>query len=293
MAIQQIQPQQNFPISRLLPDLGDGVTYYVQAVVRNATTNATIATVPLPIQGSRIYGATWLAAADTSGLGLYITITTTAYYDSSYTSKAIEYGEESDTYIIYNQYNQLQFLASQLSALIGSESHVDYKKIKAIMTEVMIKFVKAIEFPAQKEYEPEFKKIAEALKLGLGSIKFPEIPKYEQISLAPILEAVKSLEAGMVGQFQGLPKPKEVDLGPIMAEFKKVDLEASLKPFKDIIEILNKLKDMNERIADTMPEVGKYFDDISGKLEEVLHPKQPEPVPAQALKLMRSGDTRL
>src|SRR3990172_6365927 len=97
----QLSPREIFSIFRVLDDHTDGVTYFVRAVVRNARTSDVIATVNLSKQGStQEYKQDWQVPADTSGQGFYITIVTSVYTDSGYTTKSTDYGDEGATHLI-------------------------------------------------------------------------------------------------------------------------------------------------------------------------------------------------
>lgn len=296
MAIQQIQPQTNFPISRLLPDLGDNVTYYVQAVVRNASTNATIATVNLASVGSRIWASLWYTPQDSSGRGLYITITTVAYTDSAYTAPSLNYSPESSTYILYDQFHQLQGLATQLSALLGGEM-IDYKKIRKIMKEVVATI--ELEEIEQIDYTPELKALGNDLKQAIGAIEMPDMPEYEQTDLSPLKEHISGVEARIHNRFDKLPEPEKLDLSPVLDRFDKYNFEDKLKKVDDASELLN---EMSDRLSKTMPEMGKYFDEIISNLKDFLYtisknePKKPKKSDEEneitAPVISRSGEPR-
>src|SRR6185369_1823353 len=101
----QLEPQQFYTLARGLEDHTDSGTYYVQAVVRNARTDALIDTVNLTDNGNRRFTKPWLAPADPTGLGLDILITYTVYTDSGYTTKAENYGEKFDEHTVLRRMN--------------------------------------------------------------------------------------------------------------------------------------------------------------------------------------------
>lgn len=298
MSIQQIQPQTNFPIARDVIDLGDGVTYYVQAIVRNATTNATITIVNLNNLGNRIFGNTWYAVSDPSGRGLYVTITTTVYTDSAYTAKSYNYQDESDTYIVYDQFHQLQGLATQLSALLGTESHIDYKKIKKIVIEV----VALIEFPEykQNDYTPTLAQLATDLKIGLGGIKIPNIPEYKETDLSPVIKHIKGVEERMHKRFDSIKDPSEpTDISPLL---EKLDSLGSNKVFERLTKSADLADQLSNKIEATMPELAKYLVDfaneikdftyMAGKKEAQNSRKKPEQPLIESPIISRNGEVR-
>lgn len=95
----QLAPGEKFAIVRQLGDPTDTGTYYVQAIVRNAHTDDLLDTVNLTDRGSRRFSALWNVYSKKND-GFYISITTTVYTDSGYTTKSDMYTEESETYLI-------------------------------------------------------------------------------------------------------------------------------------------------------------------------------------------------
>src|ERR1700674_2240241 len=101
----QLEPLEQFPIVRGL-ETTDGNTNYVQAVIRNAVTDAVIGTVNLLDKGDhQRYAANWPVTQDGSGLGLYIIITTSVYTDSGYSVKSSNFGDKFETYIVQRRPN--------------------------------------------------------------------------------------------------------------------------------------------------------------------------------------------
>src|SRR3712207_5094711 len=117
-----LNPLEEFVIARQLNDPADTNTYYVQAVIRNAKTDAVIATVNLDNKGSQRFTKTWQVVQDPTGLGLYVTITTTVYTDSSYSTKSTTYGVEQHEHLIQDRINP--WLRT------GGGADVDYKRVR-------------------------------------------------------------------------------------------------------------------------------------------------------------------
>lgn len=290
MAIQQLQPATNFPISRLLPDLGDGLTYFLQAVIRNATTGATIATINLTSIGNRLYTNTWRVAADSSGRGLYVTITTSVYTDSGRTALAIDYSQDSDTYIVYDQFHQLQGLATQLSALMGEATHVDYKKIKQIAEAA----VKRIVFPKDVDidYAPAIKQVGEDLKRAIAEKEVTKIPEYKETDLSPILEAIKGTEDRIAARIKEPEMPEKIDLSPILDKLAAIT-------FDRLIEHLDKISDEMSKIptetTDPAPAIVDYMRPILEKMQAYIaaaETKEKKAKELTPLAVSRAGDVR-
>ncbi len=83
-----LQPQKSFTVVRQIANHLDSATYYVRAVIRNAYTDELIETLDLTSRGSQRFSKNWQVPADPSGEGFYISIVTSVYTDSGYTTKS-------------------------------------------------------------------------------------------------------------------------------------------------------------------------------------------------------------
>lgn len=95
-----IHPQNSFTIVRQIANHLDMDTNYVRAVIRNAYTDAIIETLNLDAKGAQRFSKNWQVPADPSGAGFYVSIVTSVYTDSGYTSKNPNYGDEETTYLV-------------------------------------------------------------------------------------------------------------------------------------------------------------------------------------------------
>ncbi len=136
-----LSPQEYFALVRQLQDPNDTGVYYVRAVIRNALTDAVIATLNLTDRGSQRFSLPWQVAADPTGLGYYIAIETRVYLDAGYTQLSDAYGQENTTYLVDNRFRTLN--------AGGGGSDIDYKKIKKILLEALGEF-EFPEFPSLK-----------------------------------------------------------------------------------------------------------------------------------------------
>lgn len=263
--IQQIQPQINYPISRLLPDLFDSVTYYVQAVVRNATTNAVLATIPLASQGNRIYASLWRTPADTSGQGLYITITSTAYTDAGFTMQSTKYAAASDTFMIYDQFHLVQSLGMQINALASVD--IDYKKIESLLRAVLKKEIK---IPTYEQID-HTKAIAGIythlleLKTIAGAIKMPEPTEITPTDLSPVLAAFTGIHEHIEKRFDNMEKPDKVDLGPLSDQIGALDFNT---PVTAAIGIMERLIKGLESSVGSIPDHTEAIEAIHEKIAD-------------------------
>lgn len=97
----QLFTANNFTVVRQLQDPSTvGNTYYVQAVIRNAYTDTIIGTLKLTNKGSQRFKFDWKVPEDPSGEGFYVSIVTSVYSDSAYTTKSTDYGDEENTYLV-------------------------------------------------------------------------------------------------------------------------------------------------------------------------------------------------
>lgn len=98
-----LQPQKAFTVVRQIANHLDETTYYVRAVIRNAYTDELIETLDLTDRGAQRFSKNWQVPADPSGEGHYISIVTSVYTDSGYTTKSENYGDEENTYLVQDR----------------------------------------------------------------------------------------------------------------------------------------------------------------------------------------------
>lgn len=173
-----LQPQVAFPIVRQISNHLDSDTYYVRAIVRNAS-GVTIDSVNLTGQGGQRFQTSWQVPVDSSGQGSYISIVTSVYTDSGYTTKSPNYGDEETTYLIFDRV---------MPAMRGGGSKVDYSSIRKIVQEEIEKAKpEKINIPEQKEYQANFEEVINSINEQSESIKRSiEANKPENVNLEPI-----------------------------------------------------------------------------------------------------------
>lgn len=262
----QLQPQEIFTVVRQLHDWSDTDTNYVQAVIRNARTDELLATLNLTDKGSRRFSKTWQVKADPSGLGFYITITTTVFTDSGYTTKNSNYGEEMNTYLVDERKRNLG----------GSGGNdVDYKKIRDIFKEEKddLKLIleqevlpKLVTF----EYPIILNAIAElSSQIELSKPGPIEIPNYTE-NLIAIVQQIQALESSLSLLQENLPK---VNLEPLESK-----IEGIKESFKD------SLADISESLEDYSQAIVTKIDNLSEGEEETEMPEE-SPILQKAKKL--------
>lgn len=203
-----LQPQNSFTIVRQIADHTDVDTLYVRAVIRNAYSDVIIATLDLTDKGAQRFKKDWQVSPDPSGQGFYISMITSVYVDSNYTTKSPNYGDEENTYLV-----QERVLGS-----LKSGSGVTMRQVREVMEDVIgkIKFPEPekIEFPEPEKIEfPKQEKDARIVKVLsiLSDIKFGigKIP-IDIIDLTPILTSIKKLD------------DKDIDLSEVVSAIEKI-----------------------------------------------------------------------
>jgi flagellin-like hook-associated protein FlgL len=156
----QLSPAEKYPIVRQLDNVNDTATYYVEAVIKNAYTGATLATVKLTDQGQQYFSAIWEVPNDVNGNGTYITITTFVYTDPAYTQLSTTYATDSVVHVIQ--------LRPVFPSGMGGGT-VDYARIERTIKE-----------NRPKDYDDsQVKKLSsdlDNLSRVVSSWKFPDIP---------------------------------------------------------------------------------------------------------------------
>ncbi len=152
-------PQRVFTVVRQITNHTDTATYYVRAVIRNAYTDAIIDTLNLTDKGGQRFKYDWQVPADPSGQGFYVSIVTSVYTDSGYTTKSENYGDEESTYLVSRNSTQ--------GRLGGAGSGVDSFTVRSIIQEELDKRkpepVTFPTIPTPKEYEMRWDEVFGAI----------------------------------------------------------------------------------------------------------------------------------
>lgn len=223
----QLIPNRTFTVVRQIGNHTDAGTYYVRAVVRNAYTDDILATLDLEDKGGQRFKKDWLVPPETSGLGAFISIVTSVYTDSGYTTKSENYSDEENTY-----------LWAELSMRFGGggqqgfSEKFDYRRVESI--------------------------VEKAIATIPAPLPFPEIPTPKEYEMRwnDVLEAIERVRTAV----EALPKENNDD-APIMAKLDDVlgAIEAKeVTPATDLTPVLNKLsedKDDNELNHDEAKEM--------------------------------------
>jgi hypothetical protein len=189
-----LQAGELFPISKVLADPNDSGTYYVQAVIRNVTSNAPLATVNLVDQG----GQTFLKNYTVPNVR-FIGIKVIVYTDSAYTTPSLNYAVDDRLY-----YVGFRLTASMFGAANAGGDYTDYEKIKKMMQEVVKEIVEAnkVTIPPSKviDYTDFLKQLSDGMVANkessdrqLGELK-KELTNFEKV-----FKAIEGLGATLKG----------------------------------------------------------------------------------------------
>ena len=228
----QLRPTEYFPIVRLIGDTQDSATYYVKAIIRNSDTGAIIDTISLTDQGSRRFSKKWQVTADLSGEGFYVDITTTIYTDSGYTTKAPDYAEESETYLIQERYNTVFGNGS------GGGVDIDYKKVRKIIQDE----IKMIVIPEQEKVN--LSSIEAGVRRVISKIDGIRFPEQKETDLSVVIKEILNTRKAIDDKH--IPEPEKIDLMPIISknsednEVTKEDVRKMLSELLKEIQLGNK-----------------------------------------------------
>lgn len=250
--IQTVAPLQYFPISRVLPDPSDATVYFVMAEVRNGSTGVLLASVKLLSQGSQIYSGVYRAPALASSQGLFLTVTTRVYTDAGYSVPSTSYGNDQDTFQVFDQTNQTIVAAQQIAAIVAgsipdnSPADVDYKKIEKIVLKLVGEVVGAL------------KSELAVVHSRIDSLDF-------KTDLAPVLRAI---EAKNVDMSPVLAAVQHIDLAPLHQKLAEVRASLpreapSLDPILAGLEALKTPQEHTDRVAEIHTVATRILDMMS------------------------------
>jgi hypothetical protein len=240
----QLSPQENFIIARQLEDSADTNTYYIRAVIKDAS-NSTIKTIDLVDRGSQFFSKSWQVCPDTVGNGKWITIQTDVYDDAAYTTKSTLYGTRLDTYLVQQRVNAGITLG-------GGGADISYNKVREIFKE-------------------ELKKL-----------KIPEFKETDFASLTKLINSIpiEKMESSILSAIKGIKFPiqKETDLSGVILSIKetskKIDELPSVKDvereIKKDIALLNSNVNLAANDVRRSPaEINKIGKDIISGINKV------------------------
>lgn len=259
-----LQPQQYFAICRQIPDPADLTVYYIQAEIREASTDTLLETVNLDSKGNGRWRKNWQVPADPSSQGRYITITTRVYDDAAYSVLDQNYGTEEREYLIQRinrhpvggggeimtpkQFRTL--LKEELSAMEKSEGNGES--------------LESVDFsPILSTLGTAHKPITE----GLKALQAREFPK---VDLTPLHSAIAALEAKFEARMTEEDGREEPDYKQEMA-----NIVTSLRDFEDTLSSREQKYfdsvDRMEGLASRMErDYKQWSEDLTTKLQSIV-----------------------
>ena len=237
---------QSFSVVREIPNHLDTDTNYVQAVIRNAYTDAIIDTIQLTDRGSQRFSKNWQVPQDPVGQGFYVSIVTSVYTDSGYTTKNQNYGDDENTYLVQDRLVRVGG---------GGGGDIDAYTVRKIIQEELAKLPEPKDPPEPIMRWTEVLSAIEGVKTAVVDEK-PEAP--EPVDFSPVLEAIQRAMATTVNAIEAKEVP-ETDISPIMQKLEE-DNDAGELTAQELREAL-------DTVAQTISE---RIDTLPGQLEEII-----------------------
>ncbi len=231
----QLFPQKNFTIVRQLSVAPfETGTYYVRAIVRNAQTDATLATVNMVFKTGYRYTGMFFAPADPSNQGYFVSIITSVYTDSGYTTKSESWSDEENTYLV-----------SEINTNRGSYG-IGGEEVRRIVREEIGKIEKPekfdySKFPEQKEPLMRWDDVLGKLD-ALGVELKPE--PQENIDLSPITSKIDDV----LSAIESKPITEPTDLQPILDKLATLETKTEDKAEEQKTDRVQKHEDNTQKI---------------------------------------------
>ncbi len=253
----QLSPRTQFAIVRQIEDHTDSTTYYVRAVIRNAQTDVLLDTINLTDRGSQRFSKNWLVPADVSGTGFYVSILTSVYTDSGYTTKSQNYADKMETYLVQERYNPNIHMGS-----VGGGSDINYKTIKKIVEDVIFE-------SKLSTLENVNLSVIESNINNIGNI----ISSIRDSILSGVDQKISSHATSIVSKIDSIkiPPPEKVEYSFILEPIKKIN-DSLVKITEDIITATKTDKD--EMKSTVMDAVTKTLNNNTNKLNKLKEVKK-------------------
>lgn len=234
-------PSQPFTLSYFLTDHTDTGTYFVRAVIYDATTGEVLDTQNLTKQttNTRLFSKRTNAPGDSSGHGRRIIVVATAYDDSGYTIKSSLYQEQSENYIV---------IRAGAGLTLGGGG-VDYNVIKEIFTtELKTELKKVLDTHSE---------IIKTLHMVHSLIKGIPTDKYDLKSITDNLTLLSSA-------IEKIPLDNSVDFSSVLS---KVDEAIQAITDKEVTQTTD-LTALSEAISELKDEIGVNHTESKDLLNE-------------------------
>jgi hypothetical protein len=241
----QLAPFEYFTIVRQIEDPLDLVTYYPQAEIRNARTDALLDTVDLESKGDGRYSERWQVPADVSGAGFYVTIISKVYTDSAHTTESDNYGRKEQTFLVRDRHDNL-----------GGSGGISYNDVKEALKKVLSDY----KFPVTKETDlrPLLKAIKEVPIRTARQIDIPEveIPEQKAVDFTPVLKAIQKSSEDITKAVANIEIPKYQEHLRVITELiktldnklTKAEIQGALKLLPELNAEIAKLPEYMEKV---------------------------------------------
>jgi len=244
----QISPGESFDIFYFLRNHTDSTTYYVKAVVYDVRTGEVLLTQALTQSSTntRLFISTVQSPPDPVGLGRNIVAVATVYIDGSFTTKSDAYEEQEQYFLIRSPQN-----------LYGGGGGLDYRDVREIVREELVKAIATIKYPEPQSvpYEALFGTI------GALQREVNRIPK-EAVDITDVLSAIKSVRSTIAA----IPGPEEIDLSSIDAKLSDI-----VSRFDEVITVIE--AEASADRAETDGAISKLGSGLYTRLEKNLIPQ--------------------
>ena len=280
-----INPQSTLRIVRQLSDPSDSGTYYVQAVVRNSATGATLQTINLTDEGDQRFTGSYQTPADGSGNGFYIDITTSVYTDDAYTTLSTDYSRDTQTYHVQQAWSHAMG--------IGGGADVNYDKVRNIIREELAAQEK-MEIPETKDLTPEMlgmeRRIKDAVSQAVASIQFPEqkepdLPMVIDTLSADIDDAINTLLIA-VDQKDVTP---QTDLTPVLEAVENLPIPQIVEATQNLnqlVQTLQELVNTQQDVTEMKAAAEEFMKKVSPRSIKVPKESPQDAMQLRARKLM-------
>ena len=290
-----IEPVKQFLVERHLNNPSDTGTYYCKAVITNSLSGVVIDTFNLTDNGGKYFSKSWVTPNDPSGTGLQITISTTVYDDSGYTTESVVYGTDKTSYIVRALAGTRLFGGyAGPGGRTGGE--VDYNRIQKMINDA----VKQIVIPEQKEYDDsEVRKGVASTHVSLAEIIQEGLLNITQEIKSAIKEIDKSdeviekiLSSKEINAIKDLPRQFE------KAEMSDEELHATIDEFlknqeKKNSEFKDGLKKILTEMSTNMEEFNDKAEEVMGRPVNVVFNSRPEGDKRQKIKEQDVDEKRM
>ena len=227
--MQTLNPAETFPIVRIISNHLDTNTYYVRAVVKDATNEAVLATIDLADKGGLYYRTNWKVVWDnTMSRGRFLTITTSIYTDSGYTTKSNSYGDEIATYLVQERWDPLKHGGG-----FGSSSGITSSDVRKIIKEELGNIKKPKDLDTKNL-------ITDITKSVIGSL--PDVKDYPVVDLTGmetgIRKAIQDIDS-VSKDVKARPKFEKTNISELVSEVTKLITAEFTKVHKSINQAVN------------------------------------------------------